>query len=319
MLSIFAFPKPFHGHIGVIQRNAIGSWMQLKPRCEIFLFGNEEGTAEVARELGACHVPDIARNEFGTPLLSDVFQRGEQLATQSIHSYVNCDIVLGREFISAVKQVSATNKRFLMVGQCCGLEVKSPIQFEQSKWEEHLKDLVCERGEMRGLAAIDYFVFPRGLYQTLPPFALGRAKFDNWLVWRARNLKVPVVDATPSVLAIHQNHDYFHVAGGKDYTLYGEEAMRNLKYAGGEGHCYEISDATHKLLPTGISWNWQGYLRMEFRKARVQAWKTRMTTRIMIKFWRLMEASRIIRHAMGLNAKNWRRLRNVVIGERKFQ
>jgi hypothetical protein len=78
MLSIFAFPKPFRGHIATIQRNAISSWVRLRPQCEIFLFGDEEGTAEVAKEFGACHVSEMARNEYGTPLLSDVFEKGEQ-------------------------------------------------------------------------------------------------------------------------------------------------------------------------------------------------------------------------------------------------
>jgi hypothetical protein len=61
MLSILAFPKPFRGHIATIQRNAISSWMRLRPPCEIFLFGDEEGTAEVAKEFGACHISEMAR------------------------------------------------------------------------------------------------------------------------------------------------------------------------------------------------------------------------------------------------------------------
>ena len=50
MLTIFAVPKPFRGHIGVIQRNAIRSWTLLRPACDIILMGNEEGIAEIAAE-----------------------------------------------------------------------------------------------------------------------------------------------------------------------------------------------------------------------------------------------------------------------------
>ena len=32
MLTIFTIPKPFVGHIGVIQRNAIISWLNLSPK-----------------------------------------------------------------------------------------------------------------------------------------------------------------------------------------------------------------------------------------------------------------------------------------------
>jgi hypothetical protein len=49
MLTIFAIPKPFRGHIGVIQRNAICSWLELRQACEIILLGDDEGTAEGKR------------------------------------------------------------------------------------------------------------------------------------------------------------------------------------------------------------------------------------------------------------------------------
>jgi len=50
MITFFTTPKPFRGHIGVIQRNAIHSWKLVHPEAEVILFGNEEGAAEVARE-----------------------------------------------------------------------------------------------------------------------------------------------------------------------------------------------------------------------------------------------------------------------------
>src|SRR5436309_411668 len=44
MLTLFAAPKPFRGHIGIIQRNAITSWTKLQPRPEIILYGTQECT-----------------------------------------------------------------------------------------------------------------------------------------------------------------------------------------------------------------------------------------------------------------------------------
>src|ERR1700688_4352288 len=74
-LSIFAIPKPFRGHIDIIQRNAINSWTRLEPRPEILLLGEEAGTAAAARDLGVRHEPGGVRNELGTPLLDDFFAR----------------------------------------------------------------------------------------------------------------------------------------------------------------------------------------------------------------------------------------------------
>jgi hypothetical protein len=312
MLSLFAFPKPFRGHIATIQRNAIGSWVRLRPLCEVFLFGDEEGTAEVAKEFDACHVSGMARNEYGTPLLSDVFEKGEQLAKHGLLCYVNCDIILGSEFMRAVEHVSHSTQRFLIVGECWNLDLPEPLAFDQPRWEESLKTLVRQRGKLRGPLAIDYFVFPRGLYQQLPPFALGRPRFDNWLIWKARHLGAAVVDATPVVMAVHQNHDYSHVPGGlPPHIFLGEEAIRNEKLAGGSGHCIGIGieEATHKFLATGLRRNWAGYLMLKRR------WR-RVTRGIGTFFWRVMDLTRSPRHALGLHIGNMKRFKALMTGQR---
>jgi hypothetical protein len=59
VLTIFTIAKPFHGHIDVIQANAINSWLRLCPQPEIILFGNDEGTASTASQLGVRYVPDV--------------------------------------------------------------------------------------------------------------------------------------------------------------------------------------------------------------------------------------------------------------------
>ena len=84
MLTIFGIPKPFEGHFGVIQRNAIQSWTRLSPRCQVLLFGDETGTAEMAAEVGAQHIPKVERNEFGTPLLQDLFRQAIERANDGV-------------------------------------------------------------------------------------------------------------------------------------------------------------------------------------------------------------------------------------------
>ena len=52
MITFFTTAKPFTGHNGIIQRNALASWTRVCPDAEVILFGDEEGAAETARELG---------------------------------------------------------------------------------------------------------------------------------------------------------------------------------------------------------------------------------------------------------------------------
>ena len=50
VLTLFTVPKPFRGHVGDIQRNAIESWRALRPSVQVVLVGDEDGVAEAARD-----------------------------------------------------------------------------------------------------------------------------------------------------------------------------------------------------------------------------------------------------------------------------
>ena len=82
-LTIFTAPKPFtNPHIALIQRNAIRSWMSLGPQVEVILLGEEAGLAESAAECGVKHLPEVARNASGTPLVSSMFDLARQHSRQ---------------------------------------------------------------------------------------------------------------------------------------------------------------------------------------------------------------------------------------------
>jgi hypothetical protein len=137
--------------------------------------------------------------------------------------------------------------------------------------EPHGREDDRAHGRRRGAAALDWFVFPADLYADVPPFAIGRACFDNWLVWRARQDGI-VVDASADVVAAHQRHDYGHVAGGKSEAYYGAEAARNLELAGGKSHLYTLHDASHVLRSGKLYRNPGAPLRWR-ENVRKAAWK----------------------------------------------
>ena len=121
--------------------------------------------------------------------------------------------------------------------------------------------------------AIDWFVFPAGLFDPVPTFVVGRSSFDNWLIWRGRQ-RGRVVDATHDVVAIHQPHGYGHIAGGKVAAYYGAEARENLRLAGGKRHLYTLHDASHRLVAGQLHRNAGAVFRWRDR-ARKAAYKLR--------------------------------------------
>lgn len=246
MLTLFSVPKPFVGEIGEIQRRALESWTALAG-VQVVLLGDEEGVSISAQAAGADHLPELARTSYGTPRLDSAFEQVERIAEHPLRCFVNADILLDADLLKATGLVAAQSDRFLIIGQ------------------------TREDDRLRGAAAIDWFVFPHDLYREVPPFAIGRACFDNWLVWQARQEGI-VVDATRDVAAVHQRHDYAHLGGGKEEAYYGEEAARNLELAGGKAHLFTIHDANHVLVDGRLRRNLGATLRTR-ENLRKAAWK----------------------------------------------
>jgi hypothetical protein len=244
LLTLLAMPKPFDGHIGVIQRNAIISWTELNPRPKIFLFGEEHGTAEIAAELQIGHLRAIHRNESGTPLLSDLIQRAKEMTETPMLGYVNCDIILLQEFQDSIVAIHEQLAQFLAVTHRWEIDLRKNLDFNADR-PLHLG--LLPPGVPGHHTAIDAFVFTRDMYANVPSLAIGRAWFDQWLIKDALLHGTPVVDVTKVARAIHQNHDYAHIAGGQRDAYGGEEARRNLEIYGGVPHAFTLLNATHEL------------------------------------------------------------------------
>jgi len=249
MLTILSTPKAFRGLFAVIQRNAIESWTRLEPRPEIVLFGRDPGTAELSAELGLKHVPDVATNAQGTPLLSDMFITGQALATNPVVCWANADIIFTESIMRAAQVIGERNRPAYLVGRRTDLDQLTPLDFSDG-WSDVLATRAQVEGERKPANWIDYFMFTRGLFRELPPFAIGRPGYDPWLIWRAADLGADVVDATDHVLAVHQRHDYSHV-GNRAAVFSGVEAQQNAAIVADWRHYHSIAYARLKLDANG--------------------------------------------------------------------
>ncbi|MDO8663883.1 MAG: glycosyltransferase family A protein [Candidatus Wildermuthbacteria bacterium] len=254
MLTIFTIPKPFRGKINIIQRNAILSWLKLFPKCEVILFGDDEGVSETAKEFGILHIPGIEKTELGTPLLSSAVNLAQKSAKNEILLYLNADIILMSDLIPAIQKVK--NSNFLISGQRMDVDINEEIDFNNSDWENKLREKIRETGKLHGPTGMDYFVFPRNLSNIIqmPALAVGRAGWDNWLIYKVRSLKIPMIDATETITVAHQNHDYSHSKYGnlKKGKVMGPEAQRNFKLAGGFSNMCTLRDADWVLTSNGL-------------------------------------------------------------------
>jgi hypothetical protein len=254
MLTIFSIPRAFEGQTRVIQYNAIGSWIRLHNHYDVTLLGDELGVADAAAELGVRHEPTIARNEFGTPVISDVFTRMNALTDHSFVAFVNADIILLDDFVPALEAVAQLDGQFMLVSSRFNYWLDVPLKYTPG-WQTNLRQRARAEKRMYPAGGSDIFVSRRGLLGLIPPFAIGRGYWDNWLMREAHRLGAELIDLTEAVTTVHQMHTYRDVAGltgenSIDTAVYqGPEGRRNLQLAGGRSKLFTVFDAPSIMKP----------------------------------------------------------------------
>ena len=260
MLTLFSIPKPFTGPAATAQQNSLASWQALGDEVEIILVGDDAGVAETASAAGVSHIAEVALGDTGAPRLDDAFARVDAVARYPLRCFTNADVVFLDDLLPVLRRLTAWRDSCLAVGRTCDVALP-PDVVARAGWQDDVRRRAARSGVMRGAGAIDWFVFSRELYADLPPFVVGRAGFDNWMIWHARSQELPVVDVTADVLSIHQSHDYGHLRDGKQEAYLGPEARRNVELAGGSRRLYSICDATHRLRGGRVSRNAGAILR----------------------------------------------------------
>ena len=260
LITLFSAPKPFTDpHIAIIQRNAIKSWTLL-PDVEVLLLGEEEGIARAAGELGVSHLPNVACNENGTPLISSMFQLARENSSTELLCIINADIVLMPDFVEAARRLRLQRDTFVLVSRRWDYDISSPLEFTQD-WADRLRSSVLGQNHLHRPSGSDFFLFPRSLYPHIPDFVIGRAGWDNWMIYKARTKKWPVIDGTPSVMIVHQNHDYAHLPGAKAHYDH-PDSNENIRLAGGQAAIrYTLIDSTHHLIDGKLARPQPSYLR----------------------------------------------------------
>jgi len=248
MLTLFTVLKPFTDpHVACIQLNALRSWQQLPGGVQIIAFGDKPDVADVCSELGIQHVSGIRCHPGGMEYVSDAFRQAWIIGKYDLMCYVNGDIILPPTFCDVVNAIDCAD--YLMVGQRHNTPVSHAIPFPVGWWRD-LQTLALATGHRHTANGADYFVHRREQFAPLPDLVVGSWFWDNALIGRALAAGSLVIDATETVLAIHQDHSYQHYEGGLGGIAEGAESAANREQLAG-GRVYTITDAHVRLLKAG--------------------------------------------------------------------
>lgn len=239
MLTIFAIPKAFKDHIGVIQENAILNWKYVLG-ANIILFGDELGVKEFSLKHNIIYIDKISKNSFGTPLVSDAFRMAKTCSNDEIIGYANSDVMFDPKLIKLFEPIKKMGyKNWMMVGQRIDLNIKDKINPDLESWFELKKRAIVE-GKLHGKSGIDYFFFKRSMKIEMPEFAVGRPGWDNWMLMDVIKNQGKLINATPTLIVIHQNHF-------PSYISKSDESRENIKRAIHDNELGTISNCTHYL------------------------------------------------------------------------
>ncbi len=260
MLTIYTWPKSFQDkHIATIQRNAVRSWLQLRPKPVIFVFGNAPGTAEHCAEFGLTHVLDPLETIDGTVKIRDMASRVEAVSATRCYCFINADVMLTSSIMQAIPVLTARFERFLLGASPWDVNLTEELTFEPG-WEEALARRAHVGNALRSPRCSDLFLHPKGFLAAAPDLIIGRWYVNNGLMRFARKTGAALIDGSPGILTVHQNHHYGHLGERAFDPGATAGALWNLHALGGRKHVYTWRNATHHYTNQGLRSYWAGRL-----------------------------------------------------------
>lgn len=235
-----------------MQRNAIQSWLALRPRPQIILIGDDAGVTEVAREFSVMHVRDVEKNAFGMPMRSSMCRIAHAAADHDLLCVINSDIIVLDHFRDALSGIPL--ERFVAAGRRHDLDVDKPINTESERWRSEMRERMRNEGTLRSPSTLDYVIYSRSITPpVLPPFPMNSFGWDPWFLYAHRRRGIPIVNVSQMIDIVHQNHQLGEdarrrlKAWGKD-----PQAMAELRAAGGFSSMMTLREADYVLTREGL-------------------------------------------------------------------
>ena len=215
-----------------IHRNMILNWASLMPRVQPVLFTNLSASNminKLAVSRGWKLLPLQGINKHGTPFLRNMYYATSNVIKSRFYGFCNGDILFNKDLISTLEGVSDYLTVFnstLVIGRRLNININESsgeILFDSISVTRKAK----KHGKLFLTVAEDFFFIARPElfpWHTIKDVVIGRRGYDNYLVGQALRGGVAVVDATNTIVALHQTGKDGNFAGhrrsaDKDYNI----------------------------------------------------------------------------------------------------
>ena len=206
-LALYSWPKSFADpETAAIQRRAIQSWLNLSPRPEIFLFGNEPGVEQICNELRLVHIP--AAPAEGTARIGNLAAAVEEYTRAGHYLFASADLSLTQNLFDTIWQVSRPIGWFRLITG----DATQP----STAWNEDLRQLALAASNQRQLHATDLVFHRRDCLDTVRDVVVDRDAIPAAPKWFAQQRResapgtaTPLQVPSISVIVPHHNRSDF--------------------------------------------------------------------------------------------------------------
>ncbi|KAK3107810.1 hypothetical protein FSP39_022695 [Pinctada imbricata] len=191
----------------IVYSNTMRTWASMSARINNVVFTNDSKVSIAAKRHGWKNYSISNTACFGTPVLRTMFQEAIRKERSILYGYSNADILFNDGLIPTLEAITGSEEfdkgPILVVGKRIDVNI-SKLHEPVVRTPREVNKL-AKHGALSWGFAGDYFftndLFP---WEFIPDLVVGRPLVDNWLIWYARKVGAKIIDASASVLAVHQ-------------------------------------------------------------------------------------------------------------------
>jgi hypothetical protein len=199
--------KPFLKEFKIEQTNAIRSWKKLRCNPKIVIIGDDQGVEEICKKENIINHPLVKKDNNGTPLVADIFEKGWKYATEDdICIFVNGDIILTDSLCDTLDRFvneysNYKDIKYMITAIRFDWINYREIDFENTQWENDInKDII---GQYAPPTAGDIFIHKKNTF-TVPHSGIAKMCYDSWIMGYANKYFDITINATSSLKIYHQ-------------------------------------------------------------------------------------------------------------------
>ena len=201
--------------------NTLHNWALFLPQIQpiLFTYGTDQNLIKLAKRLGwlVFDVPRLGKNKV--PIWKDMYFAAQNHSNSIFYSFFNGDILFDHGLLDTlliVKEYINQLNKPLIIGQRTNVPLRG-----RDLWNTSDVTKAAKEGQLFVTGALDYLILAHNqfVWDQVRDVVIGRPGYDNYIVVLALNNNLSIIDATETILALHQT--------GKDGNTAGEQNKDN--------------------------------------------------------------------------------------------